>query len=235
MGQNFNLDQTRLTPKWQSWPLYLRRAVVINLLVVVTLGLTAFLLVYQGNRYQQQLKALNQQKLQEQQRLAESEQERSTITRLLPLLNDLKARNIFGEEKRLEWVETLRKIEKRWPGMNIKYEISPQKIIPPPTKLGLQATPLSIEGVLLPSGAPAKNFAVFSTSMVLTLQLLHEGDAFAVFDELNAANLGFFKLARCTFTRQANATDNTPTDKMGEPVLADCELTWISMDTYVSK
>ncbi len=214
---------------WRTWPSNLRKAVGASVAVVVVLILLVLLLQDQEQTLTQKLNADTGIKASAVNKLRDSGKERDAIVKQLPALRELEGLGIFGEEKRLEWVEHLRSIEKRWPGVNIKYDIAPQKLLP---REGGGAIPPIPPGAKLPNGDPVKQFGVFTTDMKLTLQLLHEGDALAILDELKAANLGLFSVKKCTFKRaNGAATTDTPGD-VGAPVYADCTLNWISMSVY---
>ena len=99
-------------------------------------------------------------------------QERSTIHRKLLGVHDeaallhtqaqtyqrLKARGILGEERRLDWVELLKRVQTERQLYPLDYEISPQ-------------APLDVTAL---SAGPAYQFMV--SRMQLRLPLLHEGD-----------------------------------------------------------
>jgi hypothetical protein len=219
-----------LTWSWRTWPSNLRRAVTICVCLITTMVALILFLQDQDKDFTQKLDANMSGKSQAQTKLRESGQERDTIVKNLPVLKELEVKGIFGEEKRLEWVEQLRIIEKRWPGITIKYDISPQKLIPKEGTNGV--VPPIPAGAKLPNGDPVKQFGVFSTDMKLTLSILQEGDALAIFDELKIANLGLFSVKKCTMKRPNNAIAiDTPGD-FGIPVAADCTLNWISMNAY---
>ena len=215
---------------WKTWPNNLRRAVVISAGVLIAMGVLILFLQAQDKEFTEKLDASVGGKSLAQTKLRESGQERDTIVKHLPVLRELEERGIFGEEKRLEWVEHLRTIEKRWPGIAIKYDISPQKLVPKDGSNGVvQPIP---PGAKLPNGDPVKQFGVFSTDMKLTLQLLHEGDALAIFDELKAANLGLFSVKKCSMRRPNNGTTIESANDLGAPLIVDCALNWTSMSAY---
>lgn len=220
-----------LTWHWSTWPSNLRRSVGISISLVIALIAIVLFLLEQDKDFTQKLEASTGRKLQAQTKLRESGQERDSIVKHLPLLRELGDRGIFGEEKRLEWVEHLRTIEKRWPGIAIRYNIAPQKLMPKEGSNGVvQPIP---QGAKLPNGDPAKQFGVFSTDMKLTLQLLHEGDALAIFGELKAANLGLFTVRNCSMRRPNNSTAVDNPGDYGTPLIFDCSLNWTSMSAYI--
>jgi hypothetical protein len=220
-----------LTWNWRTWPSNLRRAGIVSASAIVAMILLVLVLQDQDKSFTQKLDANTGSKAQAQTKLRESGQERDTIVKHLPVLKELEARNIFGEEKRLEWVEQLRIIEKRWPGVEIKYNISPQKLIPKEGTNGV--LPPIPTGAKLPNGDPVKHFGVFNTEMKLSFTLLHEGDALAIFDELKAANLGLFAVKKCTMKRPNNKVMSDTSKESGAPLNVECTLSWVSMNAFL--
>jgi hypothetical protein len=214
---------------WTSWPSHLRRAVVTGIVVILGLAALIYLVSLADRDLTKSLKTQNTLKQSAQTKLQNVDQERKDIETHLPLLRQLEAAGIFGEEKRLEWVELLRNIEKRWPGVRIQYAISAQTL-----QNQAQATGTNPEtAATLPSGAAAKSFGVFNTEMRLTLNLLHEGDALAIINELKTADLGRFSLRSCSFKRRnADNSSATTASTTGQPIESECTLTWISMKAY---
>ena len=214
---------------WRTWPSNLRRAVLISAGILLLLAGLIYFLEEENKEFTQKLEAQNGQKAQAQTKLRESDQERATIIKHLPLLHELEGRGIFGEEKRLEWVEHLRVIEKRWPGISIRYDIAAQKVLPKEGSNGATPPPA---GAKLPNGDPVKNFGAFSTDMKLTLHLLHEGDALAIFEELRSVNLGLFNVKKCVMKRPDSGIASDAIEDFGAPLTAECILNWISMNAF---
>jgi hypothetical protein len=219
-----------LTWSWRTWPSNLRRAAAVSAGLVMAMIALVFFLQEQDKEFTQKLDTNTGSRAQAQTKLRESGQEQGTIVKHLPVLKELEEKSIFGEEKRLEWVEQLRIIEKRWPGVTIKYDISPQKLIPKEGSNG--AVPPIPAGAKLPNGDPVKQFGVFGTDMKLTLMAMHEGDALAILDELKTAKLGLFTVKKCTMKRPNNTIVKDTSTDVGAPLSIDCTLNWVSMNTY---
>jgi hypothetical protein len=175
-----------LTWNWATWPSNLRKAAITAGVVIALIAVAIALSKWTDTSLSKKLQMQADVKAQAQTRLKNSDQERADIDKNIPLLRQLESQGIFGEEKRLEWIEQLRAIEKRWAGVKLQYNISIQNPLrdtsdtagAAPTGLvpGQTAAP-----VLLPSGEPAQSFGAFQTEMKLTLKVLHEGDALAIF------------------------------------------------------
>lgn len=225
-----------LTWQWATWPRNLRRAVLSCLGIVIVCSAFFALWNWADADFVRRLKTQNELQIQAKSKLLHSGQERQDIELHLPLLKQLETAGIYGEEKRLEWIELLRSIEKRWPGIRIQYAISAQTLQPnpnaPPVNPAAQAL-----AATLPNGELAKSLGIFNTEMKLTLRLLHEGDALAIVEEIKAAGLGHFTLRGCTFRRPnldpiTNSVPN-PAANFGKAVDAECTLNWTSLRTYV--
>jgi hypothetical protein len=238
-----NLEAAQLDPiltwNWATWPANLRKAAITTLAMLVLVAAAIALARWTDQGLTKKLKSQIDLKTAAQTRLKNSDQERADIDKNIPLLRQLESQGIFGEEKRLEWIEQLRAIEKRWAGVKLQYDISAQTQMPSTDPAG-QGTALSLGQTptagpaLLPSGEAAQSFGMFQTDMKLTLKTLHEGDALAVIAELKAANLGRFNLKQCSFKRPGGA--GTPSSaanpSIGPALDVICSLTWISMKTY---
>jgi hypothetical protein len=224
-----------LTWHWATWPSNLRRAVITTVAVMAATAASVAMLQWADKDLGRKLKVQTDLRLASQNTLKNSDQERRDIEANLPLLRKLEAAGIFGEEKRLEWIELLRVIEKRWPGVRIQYAISAQQLQNKTPQPGIPIATAAPAVTTLPSGETAKAFGQFHTDMKLTLSLLHEGDALAIIDELKAAQLGHFTVRKCSFKRMNSdlaGGNATGAAAVGRPLDAECQLTWISMRTY---
>lgn len=202
-----------------AWPPPLRRA-VLQACAMAALGLLlaggfhAWRADLAG-RLGRQLKAEQASRL----RFLNSGRERADIERLLPLLQSLQSQGLYGEEKRLEWIERLRGMERRWPGLKLQYAIEAQAVQPAagagPGALSIAAPPAA--GV----PASARRIELFATRMRLTMTLVHEDDMLRVLEELAQAQLGRASVEHCEMTR-AN----------GAAIRAECSLIWNTLRAY---
>jgi hypothetical protein len=215
---------------WQSWPSHMRKAIVIFFTVILALVAAYFLAQWALKDLNRKLKTELSLNRAAQDKLTNAAQERKDIETNLPLLRELESAGIFGQEKRLEWVEQLRSIEKRWPGIQIKYDISAQELLqsnqPSP-----EVNP-AIGSGQPPTGKPEPKLELYSSNMRLSLSLVHEGDALAIIEELKNAQLGHFSVQSCSFKRQPPDTAaNNSASASRRAVEAECLLSWISMRT----
>lgn len=218
-----------LTWEWATWPANLRRAAIITAITALALAGLIALSRWADKDLGKQLQTQTSLKVQAQAKLKNSDQERAQIDKHLPLLRQLESQGIFGEEKRLEWIEQLRAIEKRWPGVKLQYAISAQSPLPEPAPAAglapVNTPPPAVAGgspALLPNGQPVQSFGAFQTDMKLTVTVLHEGDVLAILDELKTAKLGRFNVQQCSFKRPSSTA----------ALEAECALVWVSMKAY---
>lgn len=159
-----------------------------------------------ADRLERQLKAEQTSS----QRFLNSGRERADIERLLPLLQNLQSQGLYGEEKRLEWIERLRGMERRWPGLKLQYAIEAQAVQPAAANTAAPSMPAP------PAAAGgARRIEVFATRMRLSMTLVHEEDMLRVLEELALAQLGRVSVERCEMNR-AN----------GAAIKAECTLVW---------
>lgn len=137
-------------------------------------------------------------------RARDEEQElRATTARF----QELAQRGVIGDERRLDWVEQIRRIRDARKLYDLQYEIAPQQ-------------PLD-------SAASGGSLPFMTSPMRLTMQLLHEEDLLGFLDDLSAQVPAYLRTRRCTVDR----LPSTPAPPTGAaPQLrAECELDWITI------
>ncbi|NNE39177.1 MAG: hypothetical protein HKN08_12795 [Gammaproteobacteria bacterium] len=136
------------------------------------------------------------------------DQEERLIREYLPQFVDLYTDGIIGDEQRLNWIEVLREIgdEIRLPSLS--YRIESQQEYTPEFELD------------------KGNYKLFSSSMILTMQLLHEGDLFKILDRLEQSANGTFSLKSCSISSSASEVSIDPN---AANVSAECELQWYTV------
>lgn len=142
------------------------------------------------------------------QKFQSSGTEKQTITQYLPAYNALIANGFIGEEKRIEWIETLRQIHHQHKLFNIDYSI------------GLQ------ENYKAPFLANLGSFVLHRSVMKLNLGMLHEGDLLTLLDGLQAQSTPFI-VRECEITRPIGLVINTA--NISENLKAACEIDWITL------
>ncbi len=154
--------------------------------------------------FQKQQNLLNQAR----QKFQSSGLEKETITQYLPIYNDLLASGFVGEERRIEWIETLRQIHAQHKLFSIDYSI------------GLQE---SYSPSFLPN---LGSFRLNRSIMNLKLDMLHEGDLLALLDGLHEQTTPFI-VRDCEIKRPVGAVVNAK--NMAPNMQANCEIDWLTL------
>lgn len=143
-------------------------------------------------------------------RLARVRDEEQEIKQKIARYNTLAARGIIGDEKRLDWVEHIRRIRDDRQLYDIEYEIAPQQ---------------PIDTTILPAGGGRFEFR--SSGMRMKLPLLHEYDLLNFLDGLGAAAPAYLRARECSVAR----LPRDPGRKGGPaPQLsAECTIDWITV------
>ncbi|MES2499674.1 MAG: hypothetical protein V4570_04000 [Pseudomonadota bacterium] len=134
--------------------------------------------------------------------------EKETITQYLPIYNGLLASGFIGEERRIEWIESLRQIHAQHKLFSIDYSIGLQESYKP--------------GFLSSLG----NFKLHRSVMKLNLDMLHEGDLLVLLDGLREQTTPFI-VRDCEITRPIGAVFNTK--NISANLKAACEIDWLTL------
>jgi len=131
---------------------------------------------------QAQLAAARTERAANQEKLSKIAEEERDVKEKLEVYRRLKDAGVLGDERRLEWADTVSRIRKDRELLDVRYRVEPQRLL-----------------VSLP-GKPAPVDFYFST-MKVTLALLHEGDLFAFLDDLRASGNAYYAVQRCGLVR----------------------------------
>jgi hypothetical protein len=191
----------------QSWQVL--RYPIIGLVSAIVL-LIALVAVAEQYRASNEIALQTQQNLlnQARQKLQSSGLEKETITQYLPIYNQLLGTGFIGEERRIEWIETLRHIHAQHQLFSIDYSI------------GLQAE-------YKPSCVPNMgNFVLHRSVMRVKLDMLHEGDLLALLDGLHEQTTPFI-VRDCEIKRPVGTVLNTK--NVAENMQASCDIDWLTL------
>jgi len=138
-------------------------------------------------------------------RLRQVRTEEQEIKGRTVLFQQLEQSGITGEEKRLEWIELLRDLQRelRLPGMN--YEFGPQ---------------LPLESV---TGAA---YAYHSSHLHIQLRVVHEEDLLNFVRQLQARAKAMVLLRSCRLSRSPGAIES---NAGLAPLSAECEMEWLTL------
>jgi len=134
--------------------------------------------------------------------------EKETIVQYLPMYNGLLASGFIGEERRIEWIDTLRKIHEQHKLFDINYSIGQQE---------------SYKPSFLPN---LGKFRLNRSVMSLKLDMLHEGDLLALLDGLHEQTTPFI-VRDCEIRRPIGAVVNIK--NMTSNMQANCNIDWLTL------
>ncbi len=138
-------------------------------------------------------------------KLAEAENEKREILNFQPKFMQLRAKNIVGDEKRLDWIDSIRRIQDERNFLPISYDIlAQQAFVSDPA---IQTANLELRG----------------SRMGLSMKLLHEMDLFNFLQQLHERH--FFLPLTCNIQRIGPTQENPQPTGMS----ADCTLLFVTM------
>jgi hypothetical protein len=136
------------------------------------------------------------------------DEEEKLIRGYLPDFVKLYESGVIGDEQRLNWVEVLRNAGDSIKLPSLNYQIESQQVYTPPYTL-----------------SPGK-FKVYSSKMMLNMQLLHEGDLFRILESLDRNARGSYSISSCSKGQSSSVITDEPD---GSNISARCELLWLSI------
>lgn len=139
-------------------------------------------------------------------RLQQSGHEKQVIETFLPEYRELEREGFIGEERRINWLDSLRVANQRADLFGVDYQINAQRAYPFASELN----PGQIQ--------------INESIMKLRFRLLHEGDLMRFLNLLAQTGTGVFAVNECALQRI-----DTGTAMRVEPhVAAECELAWLT-------
>ena len=134
--------------------------------------------------------ATSAQRAEVQARLASANEEEREIKASLQQYQALAAHGIIGEEKRLDWVDTVTAIKNERRLFNISYSVEPQKELD------------------YPGFSPGGGVRFMDSRVKMTMQLLHENDLLYFIDDLARRGKSYLSVRSCDVQR-AGSGGNT--------------------------
>jgi hypothetical protein len=159
------------------------------------------------------LAAVHEERRQNSERLARIAEEEREVKEKNDVYQRLKALNIIGEERRLEWADAVTRIRTQRELLDLRYRVERQRLL-----------------VSLP-GKPG-NVDFFASTMRVELALLHEEDLLRFLADLRDSGNAFYSVRNCILTRTAsNATGTT----IAARLRADCNIDLITIVDRAAK
>ena len=125
----------------------------------------------------------------------------------------LKALNILGEERRLEWADAITRIRTQRELLDMRYMVERQRLLK------------------TIAGKPA-NVDFYASTMKVDLQLLHEEDLVRFLDDLRQSGNAFYAVKKCGITRTGQTIGGAT---MAPRLRADCEIDLITIIDRAAK
>jgi len=136
------------------------------------------------------------------------DEEEKLIRSHLPDFVKLYESGAIGDEQRLNWIEVLRAAGEEINLPSLNYQIESQQQYTP-------AFPLNLG-----------KYRLYSSKMLLNMQLLHEGDLFRILEKLDTAAKGSYSISSCTLTQTATQITDDPD---ASNISARCEVLWFTI------
>jgi len=161
----------------------------------VALALAGAACYFAADDYLQETKKLaattSAQRAEVQARLASANEEEREIEANLQQYQALAARGIIGEEKRLDWIDTITAIKNERRLFNIGYSIEPQKQLD------------------YPGFAPGGGVNFVVSRVKIEMQLLHEEDLLNFIDDLAKRGSSYLSVRSCNVQRTERGSGGT--------------------------
>ncbi len=177
-------------------------------MVVMITGMAA--VWHAANAREQAAKALDRTRHEEISRRTAQEREATDYAEIVALeqrVQALEEAGFIGDEKRLDWVDTLHAIRRSRQLFKIDYEIGPQQ----------KADPALV-------GNPIGPWVWRMSPMRIQLSALHEGDLINLLDKLRAQSRPWLHIQRCSLQRAEQPRPQGPAAQLD----AQCQLQWVS-------
>ena len=136
------------------------------------------------------------------------DEEEKAIKNFLPRFISLYGNGVIGNEQRLNWIEELRNSGNEFHLSSLGYHIDSQSAYTPafPVVLG--------------------SYRLYSSKMLLNMQLLHVGDFLKIFDSLDKNAKGIYSLTSCQLSSGVDKIENNPD---AANVIVQCEMQWYTI------
>jgi hypothetical protein len=161
----------------------------------------------------QQLLAAREARNQARDRLTRIAEEEKEVSNKLEVYRRLKSLHILGEEQRLEWADAMTRIRTSRELLDLRYSVGRQQTI-----ASIPGKPASVD--------------FYSSTMKVSIALLHEGDLLAFLRDLRESGNAFYSVKRCTIARTGIAATGT---SIVPRLRAECDIDLITIVDRAAK
>ena len=193
------------------------RRLALPMVIALALVAAGFGITYstgEGLRMAQaRFAAAQSERRQNTERLARIAEEEREVNQKMDVYKQLKALNIIGEERRLEWADAVNRIRVQRELLDVRYRVERQKLL-----ASVAGKPASVD--------------FFSSTMRIDLQLLHEEDLLRFLADLRASGNAYYSVRRCSITRTGQAAGGAT---MTPRLSAQCDIDLITIVDRAAK
>jgi len=188
---------------------YIRGVLVMAILTLILGAIAVYVSDDMLNEAQQSKTTADQEWSDAVRKLERTKNEQEDLQGYYHQYQNLVEQNIIGEEKRLDWIESIEEIRNRLNIFSVRYKLDPQET------LDMVGTDL-----------PGSSFDLRRSNMTLGLSLLHEGQLLNFIEALSEEAKGMYLLDSCVLTRN----DLVRKLKFTPNLEAECTLGWITLN-----
>ena len=146
-------------------------------------------------------------------RLARIAEEEREVSQKIDVYKQLKSLHILGEERRLEWADTINRIRVQRELLDLRYRVERQKLVN-----SVAGKPASVD--------------FFTSTMRVEMQLLHEEDLLRFLADLRASGNAYYSVKRCAITRTGQTVGGAT---MTPRLSAQCDIDLITIVDRAAK
>ena len=140
-------------------------------------------------------------------RLARIAEEEREVKEKISVYQHLKALNIIGEERRLEWADAITRIRAQRELIDVRYRVERQRLL------------------LSAPGKPG-NVDFYASAMRVELALLHEEDLLRFLNDLRDSGNAYYAVRNCAMTRTGGSGTGA---SIGPRLRAECTIDLITL------
>lgn len=154
-----------------------------------------------------QLAVVSAERAQNTQRLLRIADEEREVKEKLQVYRQLHSLGVLGEERRIDWAETISRIRKDRELLDLRYRVEPQKLL-----FSIPGKPGTVD--------------FYASTLKVQIALLHEGDLLRFLSDLRESGNAYYAVRRCNLDRAGQASAS---GGISPRLRADCEIDLITI------
>jgi len=193
------------------------RRIALPLVIALALAAAGAGIIYGGGEAlrvaRAQFAVAQGERRQSSERLARIAEEEREVSQKIDVYKQLKSLHILGEERRLEWADSINRIRVQRELLDLRYRVERQKLV-----TSVAGKPASVD--------------FFASTMRVEMQLLHEEDLLRFLADLRASGNAYYSVKRCVIARTGQAVGGAT---MTPRLSAQCEIDLITIIDRAAK